>query len=284
MAGIRDGRLGPSLSQSLRTSNLSRQYGSDQKTASPSDQKKKKFEDMRSFKIRQFNLADLEQDALAARKSNLLREAQRHSIREALISKKDFYSQRKLMQQVNERDRSQCVKCVCLPRFAQDVLDSFIDLEICSSASKSHHVKQTEGRFSGDIRTQLGNLLINSAIKSNSNMSSNYKGDVDMAGIASSDFKDGQSFSKRSSDQNKFAANVRTASVIPMPKTTLACKPPLAPAVHRPTTGTQWSHANDGLRCSSNAKMYMSSNLKVTPDQRMKQTRVDSDESHGNVK
>lgn len=92
------------------------------------------------------------------------------------------------MQQVNERDRSQCVKCVCLPRFAQDVLDSFIELEICSSASKSHHVKHAEN--SNPLK-QLGNLIINSAIKSNSNGgSSNFKGDVEMAAMAS-DFKDG---------------------------------------------------------------------------------------------
>ena len=70
---------------------------------------------------------------------------------------------------------------MCLPRFAQDVLDSFIDLEICSSASKSHHVKNTDhSKFA--VR-QLGNLL-NSAIKSNGG-SSGHKRDVNMAELAS---------------------------------------------------------------------------------------------------
>ena len=67
--------------------------------------------DLKNFKIRKFNLAacDIDQETLAVRRNGFLREAQRHSIREALISKKDFHGQRKLMQQANERDRSQVV-------------------------------------------------------------------------------------------------------------------------------------------------------------------------------
>lgn len=64
---------------------------------------------------------------------------------------------------------------------------------------------------------------------------------------------------------------MRNTSVIPMPKTQLAQgKPPLAPAVHRPTTGAQWSHHGETMRSGSNMKMNLS-NLKVTPDQRIKQ-------------
>ena len=77
---------------------------------------------------------------------------------------------------------------------------------------------------------------------------------------------------------------IRNTSFIPMPKTQLAQgKPPLAPAVHRPNIGAQWSHHGENMRSSSNMNMNLS-NLKVTPDQRLKQGRIDSDESHGNGK
>ena len=71
--------------------------------------------------------------------------------------------------------------------------------------------------------------------------------------------------------------------MLPLPKMSLATgKPPLAPAVHRPSAGAfnHWTSIGPDI---SNQKMRVSSNLmshsKVTPDQRMKQNYNDSDES-----
>ena len=54
-------------------------------------------------------------------------------------------------------------KCVCLPRFTQDVIDSFVRLEIASSASKSHYVNHAP-----EVAVRRIGSLLGSANKTNS--------------------------------------------------------------------------------------------------------------------
>lgn len=68
-------------------------------------------------------------------------------------TKRDYRSHQKALSRENKK--------YCLPRFTQDVLDSFNGLEICSSASKSHCVKP---EFDA---VRLGSLL-GSAVKTSS--------------------------------------------------------------------------------------------------------------------